>query len=197
MGALLPAKRGPKGPHNVTAAVHELVVSNGSLSAPALVGLIAERTGCGCRWRMLAVSATTPCRWPGSKELPAHSEPVGEPVVVEPNELPEGVGALDHVDAETAAVEPLSFDPPVRLPDRVVGRYMGLGLYYPAITALGPVLCCPVGVPVAALRTVRGARGDALAAVHDVAAQRPRWNPRSICADGSSVPSSGRAGYRR
>lgn len=134
MSALLPAKRGPKGPHKVTAAVLEVVAHAGQVSAAELVGLIAERTGVRlsvAHARRLR-NAELPVR---QQEFSVHLEPAGQ-VVVEPDD-PAGMGPPDGADAETEPGESLCFDPPATLPDRVRGRYMGLALYYPAITALG------------------------------------------------------------
>lgn len=130
LSAVVPAKRGPKGPHKVTPEVQRVIGGEGAgLGPTALVRLVTERTG--------VVLSTS------------HARRLAVPGAVQP-ELITGADEEEASEEPTAAVtttapEPETghdqegFDPPVIVPARVRGQYMGLALYYPALAALGLV----------------------------------------------------------
>ena len=126
LAALVPAKRGPKGPHKVTPEVRRVIEGEGAgLGATALVRLVTERTG--------VVLSTS------------HARRLAVPGAVQP-ELTTGADEKEASEELTAVVtspepEPDApdDDPPVIIPSRVRGQYMGLALYYPALAALGLV----------------------------------------------------------
>lgn len=153
MAAVVPAKRGPKGPHKVTPAVQAVIDGEGAgLGPTAVMRLIEERSGVKLS---LGHVARLVARATVAEELPAGLQRVtgaaaDDEIVVESEDAH---GIIDEVSIEhkvatadqgSAAmpVEPdevAAFDPPATLPTRVRGRYMGLALYYPALAALGLV----------------------------------------------------------
>lgn len=146
MAAVVPAKRGPKAPHKVTAEVLEVIEAESALmSVPALVAVIAERTGVGLsesHVRRLAV----PHR-PVQPELPVSGR-AADDVKARADERSDS-GEIDYADPQPGSddsgadgdrgAEVAGFDPPAVPPQRASGRYMGLALYFPAIAALGLV----------------------------------------------------------
>ena len=131
LSAVVPAKRGPKGPHKVTPEVRRVIEGEGAgLGATALVRLVAERTG--------VVLSTS------------HARRLAVPGVVQPELITgarrrrgerrtdrsrhvDGAGTGDRQRRRTTLI------PPSSCPRRVRGQYMGLALYYPALAALGLV----------------------------------------------------------
>ena len=153
MAAVVPAKRGPKGPHKVTPAVQAVINGEGAgLGATAVMRLIQERTGVQLS---LGHVARLVARATVQEELPAGLQAAGDEAADGETTVDseDALGVIDEVsiddwsasvDGGSAAtpVEPdraAAFDPPATLPTRVRGRYMGLALYYPALTALGLV----------------------------------------------------------
>jgi len=130
LSAVVPAKRGPKGPHKVTPEVQRVIEGEGvGLGATALVRLVTERTGV-----VLSTSHARRLAVPGALQpelaLDADEEEAcKEPTTVVPSQAPRPAPECD---------EP-GFDPPAIVPRRVRGQYMGLALYYPALAALGLV----------------------------------------------------------
>ena len=133
LAAVVPAKRGPKGPHKVTPTVLAVIEQDhGKLGPSALTRRIEEHTGVVLSvphvCRLMAVqTAQTELAVEDSGEADAGNL---DAVAMEPGGAP----------AATALEQPSqapSFDPPATLPSRVHGRYMGLALYYPALTATG------------------------------------------------------------
>ncbi len=132
LSAVVPAKRGPKGPHKVTPEVQRVIEGEGvGLGATALVRLVSERTGV-----VLSTSHARRLAAPGGVQpelaLDADEEEAGEEVTaVVPSTMtaPDPETGQDHQ----------GFDPPAIVPRRVRGQYMGLALYYPALAALGLV----------------------------------------------------------
>jgi transposase len=164
MAGVVPAKRGPKTAHKVTAEVLEVVENErGSMSVPALTRLIAECTGV-----VLSVShvrrlvAAVPAQLDLGGETETETErssvqsdsgrtgsgPDGgvgsdddgdvggeDPTVTA---APDAAGGcVDHGQVINDGDVSVGFDPPAIPPPRSAGRYMGLALYYPAIEALG------------------------------------------------------------
>jgi len=154
MAAVVPAKRGPKGPHKVTPAVQAVIEQEGAgLGATTVRRLVQERTGVQLS---LGHVARLVARRVHQAELPGHRELAGlavdaesaarsddeaptEEVAIEAAPMAEhDLAAADEVAGPTLA-EPDAgpvFDPPATLPGRVRGRYLGLALYYPALAAL-------------------------------------------------------------
>lgn len=163
MGAVVPAKRGPKGPHKATAAVLAVISEEGARLGPtALARLIVERTGVALsrshvtrltaglvRRDELALQDTGEAAADVIAEIDAaaegageEAEPAAEQVTVagatraeEEADDDGGVGPAVLAEPENTA----AFDPPATLPAQTRGRYMGLALYYPALAALGLV----------------------------------------------------------
>jgi HEPN domain-containing protein len=118
MAAVVPAKRGPKGPRKVTSEVLAVIEQEGKgLGSTALARLVAERTG-------VVLSDT-------------HIRRLRSPDVVQLELLaPDETSEPEQAPVLTPE-ERTAFDPPVTLPRQVRGRYMGAALYYPALAALG------------------------------------------------------------
>jgi transposase len=164
MAAVVPAKRGPKGPHKVTSGVVEIIEAECTrMSAPALVDLIAERTG--VQLSRSHVKRLARAHRPVQQELiglDRSSDDEAEATggeLADPdasNDAPPGDdgggwsaeeadddltlrsdAGLPAVLGEHSLLE--GYDPPPAPPERTEGRYMGLSLYFPAISALGLV----------------------------------------------------------
>ena len=131
VSALVPAKRGPKGPHRVTPEVQQVVGANGGLGLDALRDLVAERTGV-----RLSRSHLHRVR----RELRTEQLEIE----VSPNLLEAECGPVGSEQSrEKASVESseetVAPEPPVVVPEVARGRYMGATLYYPAVQALALV----------------------------------------------------------
>jgi transposase len=155
LAAVVPAKRGPKGPSKLTPEVIGVIAAHASqLPGWRLRDLVAERTG-------VSLSLSYVCRLAAEHrgaqlEL---SDPVAG-VLGEEADLEEIGGEQDDGrdaggeatdgasggetdrdgDARSESSEvavAAAFDPPPVMPDGVRGRYMGLALYYPALAAVG------------------------------------------------------------
>jgi hypothetical protein len=131
LSAVVPAKRGPKGPHKVTPEVRRVIDEEGAgLGPTALVRLVAERTGV-----VLSTSHARRLAGPGAVQ-PELARVVDEEDEKEASEEPTAVVTSPERDAGHDTPDD---DPPVIVPSRVRGQYMGLALYYPALAALGLV----------------------------------------------------------
>ena len=148
LAAVVPARRGPKGPSKVTPEVDAVIAAEARrLSGPRLVEAVAERTGVRLsRSYVAALAAGARAR---QLELPGRDPATAGARAASPS-LPagpiDGAAAAGDDDRERGAagagVEPGAADgvePPAILPELVRGRYMGLALYYPALAALGLV----------------------------------------------------------
>lgn len=164
MAAVIPARRGPKGPSKATDEVLAVLKEHAaSLASPALRSLISEQTGVTLSEAYVRVLAAT-------QRATFHQQTLGH------GATDEGAGGTDDVagsDQGEAADHPravtdsaaahheadelgadspsatladgtdprsepeVSSDPPAILPKRTSGRYMGLALYYPALAAVG------------------------------------------------------------
>lgn len=154
LAAVVPAKRGPKGPSKVTDEVMAVVAEHGALPGRELRERIAQTTGVRLSLPyvyqlaaahrapapQLSVDAdgTELCRVDGEHPRAA---PSGEHV--RPGPLPPTTED-EHADDDEEALEvpgghQPSAEPPVVLPHNVSGRYVGLALYYPALAAVGLV----------------------------------------------------------
>jgi transposase len=153
LAAVVPAKRGPKGPSKVTPEVAEVIAANAHLRGRELRERIADATGVWlslpyvhelaaahrARQLELADGDAAPT---GADELCTE---VAESVADEPaaagdsDAEGDAVAAADAPSTDDAAAETVAFEPPAILPARTRGRYMGLALYYPALAALGLV----------------------------------------------------------
>ncbi|MBC8446138.1 MAG: helix-turn-helix domain-containing protein [Chloroflexi bacterium] len=154
MAEVVPAKRGPRGPHKVTPAVLEVVREFASMGRVQVARAIAQRTGVQLHVRYVgrllrqirAETAVQGVLSPYPAAVP-ETETSGESVAVPAGVKagPEALGtALQVVPEEmvvmpTVAVPPAeAVEPPVVLPEEPRrGRYLGAGLYYPALQALG------------------------------------------------------------
>jgi transposase len=140
MAAVVPAKRGPRGPSKLTPEVVAVIAERaGELPGWRLRDLVAERTGVSLS---LSYVLRLAAEHRGAQlDLGDATEESDEVVVRravdderDRDDDQAGDARLEPRDGdETAAV----FDPPPVLPDRVQGRYMGLALYYPALAAVG------------------------------------------------------------
>jgi len=121
MAGVVPAKRGPKGPHKVTPAVMEVIKELPNLSSGELTRAIKQRTG--IRLNRTYVSSLI-------KKVRETEQPQLWPAV-EPESVVEELVVRPEPVLETR-------EPPVALPGeprRI--RYLGAALYYPALQALG------------------------------------------------------------
>lgn len=156
MAAVVPAKRGPKGPSKVTSEVTEIIAANADLPRRELRTRIIEATGVSLSLpyvhELAAAHRARQLELTSDDATPAGADEPG-PAEMADNDADETGDADAAVDAvvvpdvtrngdgaETvAADEMVGFDPPAILPARTRGRYMGLALYYPALAALGLV----------------------------------------------------------
>lgn len=121
MAGVVPAKRGPKGPHKVTPAVQQVVKDLSHLGCVKVRREIAQRTGVRLHTRYVG-SLLKQVRVAAAEQGSLWQEPE---VVPEP-------------DSEVAEPTlPMEGEPPVEVPHQARGRYMGAALYYPALQALG------------------------------------------------------------
>lgn len=127
MAGVVPAKRGPKGPHKVTPAVRAVIQECAHLSCGQVARAVEERTGVRLTVtyvsHLLQVARTVPGEQPALWQEPAaaiavRGEGLAEPVAPPP--------------VEVRVTEPV-----VVLPEQARGRYLGAALYYPALQALG------------------------------------------------------------
>jgi transposase len=129
MAAVVPAKRGPKGPHKVTPEILAVLREDPHRSCFEVTASIEERTG--VRLHPHYVSGLL-------KQLRA--EPVEQPELVA---APEAAAVATPPAGPTAAAAPepargpAAAEPPVVLPEPQRARYLGAALYYPALQALG------------------------------------------------------------
>ncbi len=138
MGALVPAKRGPKGPHKVTPEVRAIVFDNSKLSSAKVSRLVFEKQGVKLspvyirQLRGQAAYAQDELQLPDPFSLPEEAVSAGD--------LATSAGAEPLPVAAPAEQELLpALEPPVVVPQVARGRYMGTALYYPALEVLGLV----------------------------------------------------------
>ena len=160
MAEVVPAKRGPKGPHKVTPAVREVARELAHLGGAEVARAIEQRTGVRLHIRYVRRLLHE-----------VRAEVAAQGVLgQEPVSAPEGVAAPDRAAAGRPAAEPPVVlpergaeraqergEPPAVVPQQARGRYMGTALYYPALEALGlldAALSC-FGLPGAARFGVR------------------------------------------
>ncbi len=132
MAAVVPAKRGPKGPSKVTPEVLAVIAGHADTTpARQLVAVVAERTG--VELSLSYVQHLASLQHGHQLEFAAVDDDVDGDVAVNTSEeaVADEAGATDGVD------EGAAFDPPPVLPEAVSGRYMGLALYFPALAAVG------------------------------------------------------------
>ncbi len=159
MAGLVPAKRGPKGPSKVTDEVTRIIAEHAQSPGRELRGRIGRQTGI---WLSLPyIYELASSRRPRQLELEAETQRATK--LEEPEANDQGAsGAVvesserdDTIDVEVEDVEDEDegspsdqhepsgedgegpFEPPLELPKKTSGRYMGLALYYPALAALG------------------------------------------------------------
>ncbi|MGH8510390.1 MAG: putative transposase [Gammaproteobacteria bacterium] len=134
ISAVVPSKRGPKGPHKITPEVLEIVDEDRAIGGSALVRRIDERTGIKLSVAHVHRLIHRPQGEQQQGSLEAHNDRVGEDTGDHAHGHHEEDGKPDPV--HTIASE-AAFDPPAVVPRSVRGRYMGCALYYPALAALG------------------------------------------------------------
>jgi len=148
LAAVVPAKRGPKGPSKVTPEVTEIIAANADLPGRDLRNRVAEATGVSLSLRYVyqLAAAHRACQLTlaGDEEVAVDADESDTVEVVEGATEVDAVGAsITSTGASTepaeAADETVAFDPPATLPEPARGPYMGLALYYPALAALGLV----------------------------------------------------------
>ena len=124
LAALVPAKRGPKGPHKVSPAVLRLVEEHADLGRVSLQRLVEERTG-------LTLHSSHLSRLQRRYRRARTEQP--ELLVADEREVAAEAAREVPADAAVVAEE----DPAAVLPEASRGRYVGAALYYPALEALG------------------------------------------------------------
>jgi transposase len=153
MAAVVPAKRGPKGPSKVTPEVIEIIAANADLPRRELRTRIADVTGVSLSLPYVhELAAAHRARQLELADDDATSTGTDEPSTVVGDNVADETGAADDADAETDVVvapdatgndddgeQMAGFEPPAILPAKTQGRYIGLALYYPALAALGLV----------------------------------------------------------
>ena len=145
MAAVVPARRGPKGPSKVTPEVTAIIAANADLPRRELQKRITEATGVSLS--LPYVHELAAVHRGRQLELADDATPTGTD---EPDTEAAETGAAAGADVETEVVvaavatgngdgadETVAFDPPVILPAKTRGRYIGLAVYYPALAALG------------------------------------------------------------
>ncbi len=131
MASVLPAKRGPKGPHKVTPEVLALVEARAELGRVTLQRLVAERTGIRLSSQHLSeLQKRSREGRRGQPELGFTEEVVKAPEV----EVRAAAQTAVEVAPETAVQ---AVEPPMVVPTQAGGRYLGAALYYPALQVLG------------------------------------------------------------
>ncbi|MCA1671264.1 MAG: helix-turn-helix domain-containing protein [Actinobacteria bacterium] len=155
LAAVVPAKRGPKGPSKVTDEVMAVVAEHAALPGRQLRERIAQQTG--VRLSLPYVYQLAAAHRPPAAQLSVDADGT-EPGQVDeehrraapsggqgrPGPLPR-VTDDEHDDddddegREAPEGQPPWAEPPVVLPHNVSGRYVGLALYYPALAAVGLV----------------------------------------------------------
>ncbi len=156
MAAVVPAKRGPKGPSKVTPEVTGIIAANAHLPRRELRHRITEATGVSLSLayvhELAAAHRARQLQLADDDETPTGTDEPSTEVV---ENVADEAAAAGDADAEVdmapditgndvgaealAADETVGFDPPAILPAKTRGRYMGLALYYPALAALGLV----------------------------------------------------------
>jgi len=135
VAGVVPAKRGPKGPHKVTPAVLAVVRELSHLGCVKVAREVERRTGVTLSAKhvnqLLRQVRTGSTRQEALPEEPLPAPSDGD-VVPEPTAPPIGEAPAAEPQPETAAAEP-----PVVLAEQARGRYLGAALYYPALQALG------------------------------------------------------------
>lgn len=151
MAAVVPAKRGPKGPSKVTPEVTEIIAANAHLPRRELRQRIESETGVSLSLpyvhELAAAHRASQLELADAAPPTAATEPSPEVRAAGTDET----AAADDADTATETVAPdakgnddgasetVAIDPPAVLPSRTRGPYMGLALYYPALAAVGLV----------------------------------------------------------
>lgn len=130
MAAVVPAKRGPKGPHKATEEVRRVIFENGELGVRRLSRVVLEQTGVQLTpVRIFQIRKESAGRQMG---LTLSGEPApAEGLASEPAVMPEPESSA------TGATGLRTPEPAVVVPEQSRGGYLGAALYYPALQALG------------------------------------------------------------
>ena len=127
MAGVVPAKRGPKGPHKVTPEVQRVIAELSDRPCGEVTQAIEERTR--VRLTVAYVSHLLKrARAEASQQDVLWQEPA-------PEAAPEPEAPAPVVAAAPEVHEPV--EPPALVPQQARGRYLGAALYYPALEALG------------------------------------------------------------
>ena len=137
MAGVVPAKRGPKGPHKVTPAVMAVLRECSHLGSVKLARTVEERTGVHLTVsRVGQILRQVRAEAPAQQGLPEpEPAPVRAPEDVESAEPPV-LPAPAAGDSSEMSLLPAT-EPAVVLPEQARGRYLGAALYYPALESLG------------------------------------------------------------
>ena len=130
MAGVVPAKRGPKGPHKVTPAVMEIVRECSHLGCVKLARQVEQRTGV-----RLHVSRVSQLLRQVRAATPAQEALLPEPEAEPEPAMPEAGESREPPVLPAPALP--GEEPAVVLPEQARGRYMGAALYYPALESLG------------------------------------------------------------
>ncbi|MDI6773098.1 MAG: hypothetical protein QME77_11030 [bacterium] len=167
LGAVVPAKRGPKGPSKASAEVRAVVAASGGVSSKRVAEIVLERTGVrisAAHVRRLRQSLPSPQQALDVEETSALTPPsattapdVPAVAATRSPQVPAAASGEDTLRHDTSddtlraeapdedalhAAAPDEdgasvFDPPAAVPSCVRGRYMGVALYFPALAVLG------------------------------------------------------------
>lgn len=157
MAAVVPSKRGPKGPSKVTDEVIAVVAKHVQLSGRQLRDRIAQETGVRLSlpyvYQLAAAHRTPPAHLDVDVDVvqadqgdQAHRGTVNTQahlgrVTSAPHDEDDNNNddATDDDATDSPSGDDRGAEPPVVLPAKVSGRYVGLALYYPALAAVGLV----------------------------------------------------------
>lgn len=130
IAAVVPAKRGPKGPTKATGDVVEVIDGATGMRPVDVMRLVEKRTGVRLSYRHVARLMAE--RHPAQGRLIASDGGAGDV-------SGSAEGDADVPDEPDVRRDAGGFEPPAVVPDRARGRYMGCALYYPALAATGLV----------------------------------------------------------
>ncbi|MDQ6722477.1 MAG: helix-turn-helix domain-containing protein [Candidatus Dormibacteraeota bacterium] len=153
MAAVVPARRGPKGPSKATPEVMEVIAAHADVGRRDLHDRIIEATGVSLSLPYVGQLAALyrarqgELATDGSGEIVSSAEHADVAARTDGSDHDLDTTAPDDTDHDAVEGDDVddggdrgggvAFDPPVTPPQQASGRYMGLALYYPALAAVG------------------------------------------------------------
>jgi hypothetical protein len=138
LGALVPAKRGPKGPHKLTPEILALLQERRDLSSTKLSRLIAEQTDTQLSAAYIRQLRGQLPELQAKLELATAEQDTIQPEIARSASAAPQTVQEESPEPEPASVlaEPLAPEPEPLLSQQVRGRYMGAALYFTALQVL-------------------------------------------------------------